>query len=337
MKHSIRFFVIKFAVLVPIAGVAEEAKPILHPIEDDNGIVTIAWENDRWAGSDQHYTNGFRMSYLSPEANTPDWLESAARQLPFFAEGGRRRYSLAFGQSMFTPEDISQSALQVNDRPYAGWLYGNIVLISDTGYRLDNRELSLGVVGDSAQAEPVQKAVHEWTDSPKPFGWDNQLEDEPAIMLTYERKWRNMVQYRPFGLGVDFTPHVGGSLGNVFTQAAVGATARIGFDLPADYGPPRIRPSLPGSDFYVPTQHLGGYLFAGVEGRAVAHNIFLDGNTWHNSHSVSKKPFVGSFQLGAVVTYQTFRIGYTHVFMSEEFDSQKGGDQFGAITLSFRF
>ncbi|MCI5049916.1 MAG: lipid A deacylase LpxR family protein [Rickettsiales bacterium] len=321
-------------------GYAEDdtqPKPNPHKQADDKGILTLAWENDRWAGSDQHYTNGFRASYLSPENDIPDWLSGTASQLPFFASHGRKRYSLAVGQNMYTPEDITQRALQVNDRPYAGWLYGNIGITSDTGYRLDNLELSIGIVGESAQAEPVQDKVHEWTNSKDPKGWHNQLKDEPVIMLTYERKWRNLVEFEPFGLGADITPHMGGSLGNVFTQAAVGATARLGFDLPADYGPPRIRPSLPGSDFYIPTQHLGGYIFAGIEGRAVAHNIFLDGNSWKDSHSVDKEHYIGSIQIGAVITYQTFRIGYTHVFSSKEFKTQSGSDQFGAITLSYRF
>lgn len=320
------------------AAYAEEAsKTPLRPVADDKGIFSIAWENDRWAGSDRHYTNGFRLAYLSPETDIPYWLERGADQLPFFANEGRRRYHFAVGQSMFTPEDISQRGLIRDDRPYAGWLYGNIGLISDTGYRLDNLELSLGVVGPSALAEPVQESVHELTNSPDPSGWDNQLKDEPAIMLTYERKWRSLYEFSPFGLGADITPHLGGSVGNVFTQAATGATLRVGFDLPSDYGPPRIRPSLPGSDFYVPTQQLGGYLFAGVEGRAVAHNIFLDGNTMKDSHRVDKELLVGALQIGAVVTYQSMRIGYTHVFMTDEFESQSSGTQFGAITLSIRY
>ncbi|MAR56761.1 MAG: hypothetical protein CMM93_06215 [Rickettsiales bacterium] len=321
-----------------LASPALAVDPTLQrPKEDDKGMITVAWENDRWSGSDEHYTNGIRLAYLSPEADTPQFLRDFADFLPFFPKNGRERYSLGIGQSMYTPEDISTYTPDPNDRPYAGWLYGNIGLMSDAGDHLDNLELSLGIVGPSAYAEQVQETVHDWTDSPDPSGWDSQLKDEPAIMLTYERKWRNLYQFSPFGLGFDLTPHAGGSIGNVFTQAVVGATARIGFDLPADYGSPRIRPSLPGSDFFVPTQQLGGYLFAGVEGRAVGHNIFLDGNTFKDSPSVDKKYFVGGLQMGAVVTYEDWRVGYTHVIMTEEFEGQNGGDQFGAITLSYRY
>ena len=304
---------------------------------DDKGILSVAWENDRWANTDAHYTNGVRFSYLSPETALPMGVQRSMNLFPFFASDGRKRYSLGLGQSMFTPENIRQKALIVDDRPYAGWLYGTVGLTSDTRDRLDNLELSLGVVGPSAQAEPVQEIIHSLTSSDDPDGWNNQLKDEAALMLSYERKWRSLYQFSPFGAGADITPHVGGSLGNVFTQAVIGATLRVGFDLPADYGPPRIRPSLPGSDFFIPTQRLGGYVFAGFEGRAVAHNIFLDGNWFRESHEVDRNTLVGGIQLGAVMTYREVRMGYTHVFMSEEFDGQRGGDQFGAFTLSFRF
>ena len=121
------------------------------------------------------------------------------------------------------------------------------------------------------------------------------------------------------------------------TNLSVGTTFRLGYDLPADYGPPRIRPSLPGSDFFVPTQKIGGYLFTTVEGRAVARNIFLDGNTFVSSHHVDKKNFVGSLQVGAALTFGDMRLSYTHVFMTKEFKQQDTATQFGAVTFSYRF
>ena len=79
------------------------------------------------------------------------------------------------------------------------------------------------------------------------------------------------------------------------------------------------------------------YLFAGVDGRAVARNIFLDGNTFRDSHSVDKEIFVGDIQMGIVLTKGDVRLGYTHVFRSREFKTQKESyQQFGAVSLSFQ-
>src|SRR3546814_8870959 len=106
-------------------------------------------------------------------------------------------------------------------------------------------------------------------------------------------------------LGVDVTPHLGAALGNVYTYGAGGLTLRFGEDLPDDYGPPRIRPALPGSDYFRPTDDFGWYFFAGAEGRIVARNIFLDGNTFKDSHSVDKRPLVADLQAGIAVNLRS--------------------------------
>jgi hypothetical protein len=210
-------------------------------------------------------------------------------------------------------------------------------MVSDTGDTLDNAMLTLGVVGPLSYAEQSQKFVHRVRGNEQPRGWDHQLKNEPGMVLTYERKWRSIYEISPFGLSADVTPHAGMNLGNINTDATVGATFRLGYDLPADYGPPRIRPSLPGSDFFVPTEALSGYLFTSIGARAVGRNIFLDGNMFADSPSVDKKTLVSSLQVGAAVTYGETRLSYTHVFMTKEYETQKRPSVFGALTLSRRF
>lgn len=303
---------------------------------DDKGIFNVVWENDKFAGTDRDYTNGVRFSWLSAEENMPAWSRNVANNLPL-APDGHKRISLALGQSMFAPENLISTTLVAGEQPYAGWLYGSVGMVSDTGRTLDNVMLTLGVVGPLSGAEPTQKFIHRVTDSQDPKGWDNQLKNEPGIILTYERKWRGIIEASPFGIGADVTPHVGVNLGNINTDASVGATFRLGYDLPADYGPPRIRPSLPGSDFFVPAENAGGYLFATVGERAVARNIFLDGNTFRDGPSVDKENFVGSLQVGVAATYAQTRISYTQVFMNKEYKTQADGSQFGVVTVSYRF
>jgi hypothetical protein len=257
--------------------------------------------------------------------------------MPFFSPDSRRRYGLSVGQSIFTPEDRDSRELVRDDRPYAGWLYGGLALVADTGKELDTFELNLGVVGPSAKGEQVQNSIHEWIGSRETRGWDNQLHDEFGAVLFYEHKWRGLLETNPGGLGIDVTPHVGGAFGNVFTYAAGGATLRFGQDLPADYGPPRVRPALAGSGFFHPSGGFGWYLFAGVEGRAVARDIFLDGNTFKDSHSVDKKPFVADLQVGLAITIQAIRIAFTQVYRTREFDEQGSPNKFGALSVSFRW
>ncbi len=198
--------------------------------------------------------------------------------------------------------------------------------------------LTVGMVGPASYAEETQKFVHKnITSSPIPQGWNHQLKNELGVILTYERKWRELYDASLLGVNFDVMPHVGTNLGNVNTDASIGTTFRFGYNLPRDYGPPRIRPSLPGSDFFIPTQTLGFYVFSTAELRAVARNIFLDGNTFRDGPHVNKKPVIGSLQLGVAMTYQDMRISFTQVWITQQYEHQNHDDHFGAVTLSYRF
>ena len=111
---------------------------------------------------------------------------------------------------------------------------------------------------------------------------------------------------------------------------------RLGWNLGDDYGPPRIRPALGGATFFDNAGPWSAYLFAGVEGRAIARDIFLDGNTFRSSRSVEKEPVVLDAQGGGVLRLGDVQLSFTYVHRTESFEGQIGPDRFGAITLSVR-
>jgi hypothetical protein len=112
----------------------------------------------------------------------------------------------------------------------------------------------------------------------------------------------------------------------------------LGFGLPReDFGPPRIRPSVPGSDFFARDPAFNWYLFAGGEGRAVARNIFLDGNTFRDSHSIDKNEFIAEFQSGLAASYGRTRLVFTTVLRSPEVEGDDKWNLFGSLTLGIRF
>jgi hypothetical protein len=123
----------------------------------------------------------------------------------------------------------------------------------------------------------------------------------------------------------------------VLTYASAGLVLRLGNNLTADFGPPRSRPALSGSAFFEPGEGFGWYVYAGVEGRAVARNIFLDGNTWQDSRSVERIPGVGDASLGAVAMWGSVRLAASYTFRSREFEAQPRAAQYGSLSLSARF
>lgn len=306
---------------------------------------TIQWENDRIANTDRHYTNGFRLSWVSEaKDDDPQWAKDLLETIYPFADLRKGRVGAAFGQSIFTPEDTSSSDLVRNDRPYAGWVYGGISVHAETRRTgsnpspdtLDTVELDIGIIGPYALGRQVQNGVHDLIGVAASNGWGHQLDNEPGVMLIGERRWRPS-PWRALGLELDVIPHIGGSLGNVMTFASAGAMFRVGQDLNIDYGPPLIRPSLSGLASVERTADFVWYVFAGAQARVVAHDIFLDGNTFSSSHSVDKKRLVGDFQLGAAIIYHGARLAITQVFRTREFEGQRQADRFGSVSLSIPF
>lgn len=300
----------------------------------ETGVLSLVVENDLFFNNDRDYTSGVALAWVPTGKPTPDWALNIAHWLPWFPEEGHVLHGYAVGQNMYTPRDITLANPPVNDRPYAGWLYGTVGMGVETGRQLDQLALTLGVVGPASQAEQSQKFVHKITGSAQPQGWDTQLGNELGILLTYQRSWREVATTDLVGLDLDLTPHIGGALGNVYTYANAGLTLRYGRNLPLDYGPPRIQPSVPGSGFFAPVDQFTWYFFAGFDGRAVARNIFLDGNTFKDSRSVNKEPLVGDLQWGAALSWRRVRFSFTHVVRTREFKTQAGGDQFGAFSIS---
>ncbi|MFC4351199.1 lipid A deacylase LpxR family protein [Fodinicurvata halophila] len=306
----------------------------------ETGTFTLQLENDRAAGTDRDYTNGFRFEYLSAEKQGSHWARSLIEAIPLLNYGDRLRYSVAFGQSIFTPRDTQESDVIKGDRPYAGWLYGSLGAIAyDEDYGLfQTVALDVGMIGPAALGRQVQNTTHRILDIPTAKGWDHQLNNEPGFILSYERKWREF-HYKPDPegrFGIDMMPHVGISLGNVMTYGAAGASMRVGFDLADDFGPPRIRPSLPGSSYFKLNDRLSGYLFAGIEGRGVARDIFLDGNTFTDSHSVDRRWFHAEAQGGLALSYGPVRLTYTQVWRSAQIRDRDVWDSFGSVALSVR-
>ncbi len=323
-------------------------------------IFTLQVENDFFnpiGRSDRDYTNGIRLGWLSPAL--PDLSPGLADLLTLPTIFGEdpvtsvtRRIGVSFGQNLYTPQDTFQSQPISNDRPYAAWLYGAVALQSiykrrkegtteDVPVRLDTLQLDLGLVGPAAGGEFVQNNFHTLIGVDRSFGWANQLHNEPTIDLTFERRWRvgtgHSILIENPKLEWDFIPSAGGMVGNVATYAQVGGFLRIGKDLSADFGPPRARPALPGSEGFI-GRDFRWYLFFGIDGEAVARNMFLDGN-WDGNDivHVTHRPFVGEGQVGLAFMFRGVRITWTQVLRTPEFFERDRWDQFGSINVTFRY
>ncbi|MEM7679544.1 MAG: lipid A deacylase LpxR family protein [Pseudomonadota bacterium] len=327
---------------------AEDAltQDIQNKVRSDKkrNVINLSVENDLFGGgTDRYYTSGVRLSWLNTDIETPQILKSVSDRTPFFERNETSVAVYSIGHNLYTPEDITIEANQDNDRPWAAWLYASAGITTLQGNHVDEFEATIGVVGPEALGKPIQRFVHSTFTGDDPRGWKNQLDFEPGIIISAQRRWpgalKTKIDAKISDYALRMTPHINFSLGNIYTYAGSGFTIAFSpFKDRFQDTPPRVRPAMPGTGYFAePSHSFTWQLFAGAEGRAMARNIFLDGNTFSDSHSVDKKYFVADLNAGAAVTWRDYRVSYTVNYRTEEFRGQSEPSIFGSLNLSTRF
>jgi lipid A 3-O-deacylase len=300
------------------------------PIGPANAEVQTYWDNDTDAfvpghgGTDQNYSQGVRTNFFAAPGVLPAPTRWLADRLPgFAARGAERQFGLSLGQEIYTPRANTTRRPTRGDRPYAGWLYASGILSSRDTRWMRSLELQIGTTGPASHADDVQRWWHHRLGIRSPEGWQYQLRGEPGIVVSYQER------RRPWGYRrhADFVPHAGATLGNVHTEASAGGTLRLGLPLPDDFGPWRNAAATSAR------RNFDLYVFARAEGRAVARNLFLDGNTFGSSMHVTRMPLVGEAQLGVAGQWRHVGLRYTFSYTTHEFRERTRSQTYGSFAI----
>lgn len=313
----------------------------------ERGLRTfwLCWENDTLLHIDRGFTNGLKLTWISKKFDNPrdnvlfGWMPSVRKS------GFKHMFSYSFRQDVFTPDDLSRVDLDENDRPFAGYLNFEVGVHSLNDTRMSSFSFSMGAVGPLSFAEQAQKFIHRKAPSEHyPQGWQHQLKNEPAIQVLYESRNKLSLFGRKNGLGFDLISHMGGGLGNVYSYANVGFQVRLGWNLPGDFGQPLLRPG--GSSGVTVfdrkssrgSQDQGGlYLFVALDGQFVLRNIFLDGNTFTESHNVKKDLLTGNYQIGCGIKINNLYLNAACAMWSRTFKTQMNNQSYVILSLAYSF
>lgn len=313
---------------------------------------SMYWENDSVTGTDRDYSNGLKLTWSRPYRKDRNRTglrlkDGAFKYLPFMRDPvSPKATTFSIGQSIYTPKDTERSDLIVNDRPYAGFTFLGFGFISKTDKVRHFWEFDIGVVGPWSLAENTQNGFHDLIRTRHARGWNHQLGNEPGLEAVYEVKWQYGSAKDPRGFGIDFIPHLGFQVGNIATSAKAGAELRFGWSIPGDFGNCPIRAAceagLAMDDQYKAPgaggkSNFGFHFFTAVEGRAVLRNIFLDGNTFRDSHHVDKEIYVADVMGGIAMNYGRIKASYAMVLRTPEFKQRKDRHAFGTINVSYAY
>ena len=136
--------------------------------------VILEYENDMFAGDDRWYTNGVRATWISTSrpGRHNDLVRLVGERSRLVDTERSVSYGFSLGQSMYTPEDITDPDPPVDDRPYGGWLHVSAGFGQLRSSSLTRLSITLGVVGPASLADRTQKEVHRLVGADKPQGWD---------------------------------------------------------------------------------------------------------------------------------------------------------------------
>jgi hypothetical protein len=230
-------------------------------------------DNDFWAfrGKDVDYSNGLEVHLRLPvrPAVGARWLQV----------GG------ALGHAIFTPPNLRETDPDVlrRERPYAGWLWGSVLLDGAWGAARLRFEARGGLVGPHAFGEEAQRAWHSTNRAPDPKGWGvaqvGDALDLGARLAGGVRLARIDLSRRSGGwIALDLGPEVSCEAGALRVQCGAGALLRLGLLRDAglsSFGTLAVPVEPPARGADGPSREV--FLFASVEGRHAPRERLLDG------------------------------------------------------------
>ncbi len=262
---------------------------VLTRVDLDNDSFNF-WQPPK-RRADREYTQGTRIAVLWPTSSRlAQRLLGGAQECGIVNVAARDCRMIFVGgtQSIYTPH-LDLAVRSPDERQYAGWLGAEVGIQRDQLHSLTSFSVSVGVTGRASLAEPGQKLVHRLLRFRPPIGWDAQLPNEVAAMLTY-RGAHDLLRLRheASGVGVTLAPEWRARVGTVATDATVG------LQLVAGLRPPSPWNTAASTD----RRRWGMFARAGASQHAVARNLFLDGTLFSPSRRVDKRRTFGELELG---------------------------------------
>jgi lipid A 3-O-deacylase len=317
----------------------------LSKLPREGGTFRFQVANDAFTGSDDYFSNGWIISWNTRGADrwedlAPGWLSGAIGAMPFMnGEPSQKRITLGISQLIFTPSDIENPELIVNDVPYAGAL---LFAISCSRQDPDSQtawQIVTGMVGPASLAEETQDFVHKTIRTPVAEGWSHQLDDEFILNVHFQHKHKFLRAGDPDGWGFEWGGVAAAAVGNLTTQVDAGIEIRAGWRMPAGFDPDPIGRALLTHGYLGDRVEnpISAHFFASAAARGWARFIFLDGNTWKESHDIERNTWTAVFGGGVTAAFYRFRVTLEFGATSQPAEGEGGFESFGSLTFAYTF
>lgn len=288
------------------------------------GLIT---DNDLYSSpiNDQYYTAGLEIfyRYLGNSQN-----EKVAKKITEFR----------VGQYIYNPQSVRANEINVNDRPFAGYLFAeagiNTFYNDESVFKLTFQG---GVVGPEAGAEAVQRGLHQMIGYPTVRGWQHQITTTIAVQAAafYSKK----VFAERYKEKVDF--HVQGeiNLGTIWNTANIGVMSRISFKRPLQT---MYNSSLHGAvlnhnkEAYKEQREF--FLYINPMVQYMQYDATIQGSHFNNTSPVTFPliPFRFNAEIGLKYRYNNWNYSYSVIYRGKELSNNViTAFYYGSIQISY--
>ncbi|MGO4817395.1 lipid A deacylase LpxR family protein [Flavobacterium sp. W22_SRS_FP1] len=185
--------------------------------QQKNTEIGIITDNDLYTSSrnDKYYTNGLEVFYRFLSKNKKEEVNKEITQI-------------SIGQYIYTPRFLNSPRKEIMDRPFAGYLFGeigkNIFYKNESVFKID---LQIGVVGPNSFAKETQKNFHDLMGYKVVRGWEYQVKSAVAVQTHF--LFSKKIFSKRDNKAVDLHFQSEANLGTIFTGGSAGFMTRIGF------------------------------------------------------------------------------------------------------------
>jgi lipid A 3-O-deacylase len=288
------------------------------------GFIT---DNDLYTSSknDMYYTNGLELffRYLSKNEN-----EKINKKITEFR----------VGQYIYNPRYINETAVDINDRPFTGYLFAE----AGRSFFYNNEsvlktDFQLGYMGPNAFGRETQESFHHVIGYKKVYGWENQLDNAFAVQahVLYSKKlFPN--KHNDF---VDLHFQSEANLGTIFDGVSTGFLARIGFKKLLPVYDSNLHDASVSAQSQFDVREF--YFYAMPSVNYQFYDATIEGSMFSDTSPVTfeLEPLRFNAEFGLKYRHNNFNISYSFLYRGRELKDPEtntnSGYFYGSIRLGF--
>ncbi len=287
--------------------------------------IGILSDNDLYTSSrnDKYYTNGLAFYYRFLGKSKSDNVLKKTNEIKI-------------GQYVYTPRFLNIEAVDINDRPFAGYLFGGF----EKGFFYANQNvlkvaLQVGTIGPNSHAKEFQENFHKAFQYREVYGWENQIQNAlgfQAHVLFSKKLFPHKNQ--DF---IDFNWQSEADMGTIFTGISSGFVTRIGFKKLVAISDSNLFGASLGA---TKSNNDEFYFYLAPSIRYQIYDATIQGSLFNGDSPLSFpiNPFRFNAKAGFAYQKNNLNLSYSFVYTTKEVaESAATGFFYGSIGISYLF